>query len=128
MESTVRLKNNLYMFKKKSIAIIFTFQIFNAFATDEIVCNSESFVISLIVGSDGTVPNVVLSDRDRSFFPEPLLARKSPEEMWIVDIENQKIDVKTSVSGKDFVILMNHGKGIIKSNLKAEKISCDWNL
>jgi hypothetical protein len=102
------------------------FQTTSALATDEIVCGSESFVVSLAVGTDGYVTSMILSDRSGDHFSDVLSITNLSDDSRHVNLAKQAVDIEALVDGKGFRICLDNNDGFIQINSYKEKMSCDW--
>ncbi|WP_303908951.1 hypothetical protein [Thiohalomonas denitrificans] len=104
----------------------FFFQTTNALATDEIVCGSESFMVSLAVGTDGYVTSMILSDRSGDHFSDVLSITNFSDDSRHVNLAKQSVDIEALVDGKEFRICLDNNNGFIQIDSYKEKMSCDW--
>ncbi len=98
-----------------------------AWATDDIICTSKSFVASLAVGSDGYVPSMVLSNSSVNFFSEVLEVTSLSKRQVSISKRSVKIKAKLGMkSANKLVIMIEHGKGYIDLDSYREEMTCDW--
>jgi hypothetical protein len=100
-----------------------------ASASDQIICDSQSFKVSFAVGSEGHVSNMVLEGKtDRSFSGVREISALA-ERHRRIDILHRSIDVRTAPDAQlaaPVVILMQGGKGHIRYGARKEALVCDW--
>lgn len=120
------------MSKIKSIYILVFFSILlilsnQAKATNEIVCTSKQFNVSLAVGSDGYVASMVLTNTSAIYFSEALEITTLGKRQ--VTIANKSVNIEATLEIKKVSkvrILLRRGKGYISVDTHREKMTCDW--
>lgn len=102
-----------------------------ALATDEIICDSKSFKVSLAVGSDGYVASVVISNSSRAYFPEILELEDLLENRRHVSIHDRSVDLEINLGMKSanrFKICIKKGEGYVELDGHRESMTCDWKI
>src|SRR5574340_254356 len=80
-----------------------------AWGTDQIICNSRTFVVSFAVGSDGYVTNMIVSDKSKRHFPNVVEIDDMAADHRHVFIQPRSIDVWGDIgkpTSKKFVMLV----------------------
>ena len=108
------------------LLVLLFFQSANVLATDEIVCSSESFVVSIAVGTSGYVTSMVISDRSGDIFPGILSISNLSEDKRYANISKQLVDIEVLIEGKKLQISLDNNEGFIQVDSYKEDMSCDW--
>ncbi len=99
-----------------------------ALATDQIICKSASFTVSLAVGSNGYVSNIALQHKDAHTPPgveeiSDLLAQHRH-----ADTARRSLDVIASSAAGRVTLSMRRGRGRIRVGNVTERLVCDWTV
>lgn len=107
--------------------LLATIHITDVRATDEIVCSSSRFNVSLAIGTSGFVASVVISDASGKLIPSPVvIERLKKRKVWI-DRKSMHVEGKVPrADGGRLLLKMNDGRGYVLIGPCREKLSCDW--
>lgn len=103
----------------------------HAFASDEIICDSKSFNVSLAVGTDGSVVSMVLSDVSGLYFTKILEITNFSKDKRHVSMETKSVDVETKLdlnNASTFQICLANGAGYVRLGDYREMMTCDWEI
>lgn len=102
-----------------------------ALATDEIICDSANFKVSLAVGSDGFVASMILSNVSGEYFRKTLEVTEFSGNRRYASIEDRSLDIETSLgmkNAKKFRICIRNDYGYVWLDGHREEMTCNWEI
>jgi len=98
-----------------------------ALATDDLNCQSPNWALTIAVGTNGYVNNLLVHSKAPRQVQEPVLISNFVETARHVDVKARAIDVKANAPNGDALnIRLMGGNGHIHYLGRSEQLACDW--